>query len=102
MIRPTSKSRYALTLNDYQVFKGQCDNTMRPFGQPVCAVHEAKLLISDDRSKMAAGAIAKYAIHQRSENKITTIIYHRIPAVMLTRPEKSSGKRLAIPLRKAS
>ena len=74
MIRPVSKPRTVQFLNDFQVFKGNCERTMQPFGQPVSAIHEAKLLIRDDRKKLAAGKSPMYAIHQRSENKILQIV----------------------------
>jgi hypothetical protein len=88
MIRPTSKNRPALFLNDFQVFKGKCENTMRPFGRPVSATHEAQLLIRDDRGKLPVGALALYAIHQRSENRITQIIEHRRAIAMPVRPSR--------------
>lgn len=73
MIRPISKPRTIQFLNDFQVFKGNCQKTMQPFGQPVAAMHEAKLMIRDDQQKLAAGRLPLYAIHQRSENKILQI-----------------------------
>jgi hypothetical protein len=88
MIRPVSKNRPASILNDYQVFKGNCKDTMRPFGQPVSATHEAQLMISDDRSKLPAGTVALYAIHQRSENKITKIVEHTEVIALPVRPRK--------------
>ncbi len=89
MIRPTSKTRPTVLLNDYQVFKGKCEKTMLPFGQHVSAAHEAQLLIRDDRGKLAAGSVALYAIHQRSENRITQIVQHRAVAVLPVRPRRS-------------
>ncbi len=74
MIRPVSKFKTILPVNDFQVFKGQCERTMRPFGQPVTAEHEAELMIRDDRDKLPSGSTALYAIHQRSENKILQIV----------------------------
>ncbi|MDQ2775404.1 MAG: hypothetical protein M3Y57_10890 [Acidobacteriota bacterium] len=74
MIRPVSKSRTVQFLNDFQVFKGNCESTMKPFGQPVSAMHEAELMIRDDQEKLAAGKSPLYAIHQRSENKILEIV----------------------------
>ncbi len=73
MIRPVSKPRTVQFLNDFQVFKGNCQKTMKPFGQPVSALHEAELMISDDQNKLAAGRTPLYAIHQRSENRILEI-----------------------------
>ena len=86
MIRPVSKIRVAARLNDFQVFKGQCSNTMKPFGEPVTAAHEAHLLVGDDRSKLAAGENALYAIHQRSENRIIRIVKHVRAAVVSLQP----------------
>jgi hypothetical protein len=75
MIRPVSKNRPpAFFLNDFQVLKGKCEKTMQPFGEPVCAAHEARLLLDDDAQKLAAGEKALYAIHQRSENRILKIV----------------------------
>ncbi len=74
MIRPVSKPRTVQFLNDFQVFKGNCERTMQPFGQPVSVVHEAQLIIRDDQQKLAAGRSPLYAIHQRSENKILEIL----------------------------
>lgn len=99
MIRPTSKNRPAVTMNDYQVFKGRCENTMRPFGQPVSVTHEAQLMIQDDRGKLPAGAFAMYAIHCRSENRITQIIEHHQVIAMPARAEK---KAFVYPLLKAA
>jgi hypothetical protein len=99
MIRPVSKNRTAAIVNDFQVFKGECENSMRPFGQPVSLTHEAQLLIQDDRSKLAAGAIAMYAIHQRSENRITQIVEHRR---VITLPVIAPKKVSNFPLLKAA
>ena len=74
MIRPISKPRTVQFLNDFQVFKGNCERTMQPFGQPVAAAHEARLMIRDDQQKLAAGILPLYAIHQRSENRILQIV----------------------------
>ena len=74
MIRPVSKPRTVQFVNDFQVFKGNCDKTMQPFGQPVSALHEAQLMIRDDQQKLAAGRSPLYAIHQRSENRILKIV----------------------------
>jgi hypothetical protein len=99
MIRPVSKIRPAVLMNDYQVFKGECENTMRPFGQPVSVSHEAQMLIQDDRGKLAAGVVALYAIHQRSENRITQIVEHR-PVIAMPAPRKL--KSSVFPLLKAA
>jgi hypothetical protein len=74
VIRPVSKARTVQFLNDFQVFKGSCQSTMKPFGQPVSAMHEAELMIRDDQEKLAAGRTPLYAIHQRSENRILKIV----------------------------
>jgi hypothetical protein len=58
-------------LNDFQVFKGRSEETMKAFGGPVMAHHEARLLVSDDQ-KTSGGAI--YAIYKRSENRILQIL----------------------------
>ena len=79
MIKPISKNRTTQFLNDYQVLKGNCEKTMRLFGQPVSAVHEAKLMIRDDQQKAAAGSNALYVIHQRSENKIVGATRFSLP-----------------------
>jgi hypothetical protein len=57
-------------LNDFQVFKGRSETTMKAFGGPVMARHEARLLVSDDQK---TSGNAMYAIHQRSENRILQI-----------------------------
>jgi hypothetical protein len=72
MIKPASKSRPVTFLNDFQVFKGQTHETMKPFGAPVTVAHEAHMLIRDDQRKSVPNAI--YAIHQRSQNRILRII----------------------------
>ncbi len=83
MIRPVSKTRTVALLNDYQVFKGQCQNSMKHFGQPVSALHEAELMIEDDRRKQSASEDAMYAIHQRSEHRILSIVEKRSDAVQM-------------------
>ncbi len=99
MIRPVSKIRTATAVNDFQVFKGECANTMRPFGQPVSVTYEADLMIQDDRRKLAAGTVAMYAIHQRSENRIIQIVEHRKVIAFPVAPQK---KALVFPLLKAA
>ena len=99
MIRPVSKNRPTTILNDFQVFKGKCENTMRQFGQPVSAEHEANLIIRDDRGKLAAGVVALYAIHQRSENRITRIFEHK---EVIAKPVRSKKRASAFPLSKAA
>jgi hypothetical protein len=74
MIRPVSKTRTLQFVNDFQVFKGACENSMKTFGQPVVAAHEAELMIRDDKNELAPGVVALYAIHQRSENRIIKIV----------------------------
>lgn len=99
MIRPTSKTKHTTALNDYQVFKGSGENSMLPFGQPVSAVHEAQLMISDDRRKIAVGVEAIYAIHRRSENRITQIVQHRRVTVL---PIRATKKACKFPLSEAA
>jgi hypothetical protein len=77
MIRPESKTRTIQFVNDFQVFKGSCQNTMKPFGQPVTAAHEADLMIRDDKKTLEPGSVALYAIHQRSEHRIIKIVNAR-------------------------
>lgn len=88
MIRPVSKPRSLQIVNDYQVFKGSCENSMKPFGQPVAVQHEASLMIRDDRRALPAGSVAMYAIHQRSENRILKIVNVSGPAKVLTMPSR--------------
>ena len=83
MIRPVSKPRNAHHLNDFQVFKGSSERTMKPFGRPMSATHEARLMIRDDQEKLAAGLAPLYAIHQRSENKILRIVQTAKQAVRM-------------------
>jgi hypothetical protein len=98
MIRPISKIRpCSYFLNDYQVLKGQCENTMKNYGLPVSAAHEAHLMISDDLQTLAAGEKALYAIHQRSENRIVTIVESAKASVTMLRPAEAR-----FPLRKAA
>jgi hypothetical protein len=61
-------------LHDFQVFKGGCEQTMKAFGGPVMAHHEARLLVRDDQAGVAPGAAAVYAIYKRSENRILQIV----------------------------
>jgi hypothetical protein len=88
MIRPVSKPRSLQIVNDYQVFKGSCENSMKPFGQPVAVQHEANLMIRDDRRALPAGSVAIYAIHQRSENRIIKIVNMTGPAKVMTMPTR--------------
>ncbi len=90
MIRPVSKPRTAQFVNDFQVLKGRCENTMTTFGQPVAVAHEAELMIRDDKKKMPAGSVALYAIHQRSENRIIKIVNARGPAKVVPMPTRPS------------
>ncbi|MBV9267695.1 MAG: hypothetical protein JO061_16120 [Acidobacteriaceae bacterium] len=73
MIKPVSKNRPAQFVNDFQVYKGSCEKTMKPFGQPVAVAHEAYLMIRDDQKNLGEGASALYCVHQRSENRILKI-----------------------------
>ena len=96
MIRPVSKTRSAAFLNDYQVLKGQCPKTMKNFGEPVSATHEAELLIKDDRNKMSAGEDAWYVIHQRSENRIVGS-FNFVKAKLATMPVRARAAALPLP-----
>jgi hypothetical protein len=60
-------------LNDFQVFKGHTEQTMKAFGGPVMAHHEAQLLVRDDQKRSGQNSAAIYAIHRRSENRILQI-----------------------------
>ncbi len=64
-------------LNDFQVFKGRSEETMKPFGSPVMVHHEAWLIIRDDQANGIPGAPAIYAIYRRSEHRILQIIKSR-------------------------
>ena len=64
-------------LNDFQVFKGRSEETMKPFGSPVMVHHEAWLLIRDDQANGTPGVPATYAIYRRSENRILQVIKSR-------------------------
>jgi hypothetical protein len=99
MIRPVSNTRPMPLFNDYQVLKGQCEKTMKPFGQPVSATHEARLMIEDDRSKLQAGENALYVIHQRSENRIVQIV-DSMKSKLRQMPSRKPA--LAFPLPKAA
>jgi hypothetical protein len=96
MIKPISKNRVALPLNDFQVLKGKCERTMKPFGEPVSLPHEARLLIRDDQQKLAAGASALYVVHQRSENRIVHVVH------AAGRAMKAITKAGCLPLPKAA
>ncbi|MDQ2839927.1 MAG: hypothetical protein M3Y72_02580 [Acidobacteriota bacterium] len=65
-------------LNDFQVFKGRCEQTMKAFGGPVMAHHEARLIVRDDQASAKSGAPALYAIYKRSENRILQIVETRM------------------------
>lgn len=78
MIRSNRSPRKATQpLNDFQVFKGRCGQTMQAFGGPVMAQHVAHLLVRDDQANAAPGTRALYAIYQRSENRILQILQTR-------------------------
>ena len=80
-MRLTSKARNNAFLENFQVLKGECQDSMENFGSPVFTIHEARLLIQNDRQKMPAGSSALYAIHHRAENKITDMIEARKASV---------------------
>ena len=96
MIRPISKPRLMQFLNDFQVLKGNCERTMKPFGQPVSEEHEALLLIKDDQRKSADGNSALYVIHQRSENRIVHI-EEPVRAAVRTMPARRTVSGLPLP-----
>lgn len=78
MTRSNRSARKAIQpLNDFQVFKGGCEQTMKAFGGPVMVRHEARLLVRDDQANAAPGSPALYAIYQRSENRILQILQRR-------------------------
>ncbi len=54
----------------FQVYKGACDKSMKPFGGPVMTSHEAKLMMNDDREKNDPALAAEYAIIDHSENRV--------------------------------
>ena len=70
-------ARTTRLLNDFQVFKGRSEETMKPFGSPVMVHHEAWLMIQDDQANGTPGVPAVYAIYRRSENRILQIIKSR-------------------------
>ncbi len=74
MIRTTSKPNTSVFLKDFQVYKGQTEETMESFGPAVFTLHEARLMIQSDRQNTKSKSPTLYAIHQRSENKILQII----------------------------
>ena len=96
MIRPVSKPRLMQFLNDFQVLKGNCERTMKPFGQPVAEEHEALLLIKDDQQKTRTGASALYVIHQRSENRIVHI-EEPVRAAVRVMPARQTASGLPMP-----
>jgi hypothetical protein len=61
-------------IQDFQIFKGVTETTMKPFGSPVMAHHEARLLVKNDQQKLADGIPVMYAIYKRSENRILQIL----------------------------
>ncbi len=74
MTRSNRSAHKATRLNDFQVFKGRCEQTMQAFGGPVMAHHVAQLLVRDDQASAAPGTPALYAIYKRSENRILQIM----------------------------
>ena len=72
---------------------------MKPFGQPVSATYEARLLIEDDRRKAPLGTSALYAIYQRSENRILQIFEQAKKVVVMPTPRKQDTR---FPLPKAA
>ncbi len=74
MLKATGR-RPLRPLHDFQVFKGQSDTTMKAFGSPVMAHHEACLMVRDDQ-RLSKTAI--YAIYRRSENRILQIMRSKV------------------------
>jgi hypothetical protein len=74
MKRKSSVKKTTRPAHDFQVFKGNCENTMQAFGSPVMAHHEAHLIVRDDQANLAPGRAAVYAIYKRSENRILHIV----------------------------
>jgi hypothetical protein len=72
---------------------------MQPFGQPVSASHEARLLIDDDRRKLPLGVGALYVIYQRSENRILQIFENRRRVIAISPRRNRQG---TFPLAKAA
>ncbi|HEX4165000.1 MAG TPA: hypothetical protein VHZ55_05945 [Bryobacteraceae bacterium] len=75
------KNKNLCPLNDFQVFKGRCEQSMKSFGSPVMAHHEARLIIRDDQANAETEAKAMYAIYKRSENRILQIISDNVRAL---------------------
>ena len=73
--------RTARPLHDFQVLKGQTEKSMKNFGGPVMAHHEAKLLVRNDQERGVHGSPVVYAIYRRSENRILQIF--RTPEIEL-------------------
>jgi hypothetical protein len=61
----------------FQVYKGACENSMKPFGGPVMTSHEATLMMHDDREKSGAASSAEYAIVDQAENRV--LVWLRAP-----------------------
>ena len=79
MSRFSRRSRTACYLPDFQIFKGTSHHTMRAFGGPLMARHEAILIVRNDRQRTAAAARATYAIYSRSQNRILHIVQPQRP-----------------------
>ena len=67
-------------LYDFQVFKGQSETTMKAFGSPVMARHEACLMVRDDQR---FSQTAMYAVYRRSQNRILQIMRSKVEAEAL-------------------
>jgi hypothetical protein len=57
-------------LYDFQIYKGLTLETSEPFGKPMMACHEARLMVRDAQERSAPAA---YFIYQRSKNRILQI-----------------------------
>ncbi len=77
-------NRILRPLNDFQVFKGKCEQSMKAFGGPLMAQHEASFLIREDQS--LAGGSSMYAIYRRSENRILQIIPAKVTELKSRKP----------------
>ena len=80
----TKNNRNLRPLNDFQVFKGKCEQSMTAFGNPLVARHEANFLIREDQA--LTGSSSMYAIYRRSENRILQIIPAKVTELKPKKP----------------
>ena len=64
-------------LNDFQLFKGRTEGTMKAFGSPVMVHHEAWPMTQNDRESSEADGPTIYSIYRRSEERILQIVKTR-------------------------